>query len=114
MAAILKLTIEKEEMNLNTPKRVMKVQYIRALCAYGGRRQNVHTCAGAIEPQKVGVNLMLVNNTDETHLLTALNTDSNLGASSGKMRTPSPSCPHYFAGAVKHQFNQKNDSWLLF
>lgn len=92
----------------------MEVQYIRALCAYGGRRQNFHNCAGVIEPQKVGVNLMLVNNSDETHQLTALNSDSILGGSSGKMRTPFPFCPYHFAGAVKHQLNQKNDSLLLF
>lgn len=52
-----------------------------------------------IEPQKVGVNLVLVNNSDEIDLLTALSTNSVLG-SSGKMRIPSPSCPYYFAGAA--------------
>lgn len=103
----------------NTPKmhlkeNPMKIQYIKAFCAYGGRRQNFHTCAGAIEPQKVGVNLVLVSDSDERDLLTALNTHSILGGSSGTMRTPSPSCPYYFAGAAKHQFNQKNDPSLLF
>lgn len=46
-----------------------------------------------MEPQTVGVNLVLVSNSDETDLLTALNTNTIPDGSSGKMRTPSLPVP---------------------
>lgn len=92
----------------------MKSQYIKALYSLWRKEAKFSYACMCYRAPKVGVNLELVKNSDEKDLLTALNTNSILGGSSGKTRTPSPSCPYYFAGTVKHQSIQNNEPLLLF